>query len=306
MFDLTFLGTSASAPSIKRGLASLVVQHDEYRFMVDCGEGTQRQILKAGIGFKRLNHILLTHGHLDHILGLAGLVSTFLRWEAIDEINIYGSYHTMERVDDLINGVVLRGQTPQVPVNLHDIKPGVIFETDKFQVTAFPVDHRGSSSLGYRFDEYGRRPFLPEAAEALGIPPGPWRKDLVAGQAVVLPDGRTIQPDQVVGEMQPGTSLVVVGDVGRADKLLEDVRGADAMVIEATYLKEEAEMAATYGHSTAEEVAWLAREAEVKQLILSHVSRRYRDEDILQEAQAVFPNSWVARDFDNFQIKRSE
>ena len=273
--------------------------------MVDCGEGTQRQILRAGIGFKRLNHILLTHGHLDHILGLAGLISTFLRWEAIDEVNIYSSRHTMERVDDLINGVVLRGQTPQVPVNLHDIKPGVIFEAEKFQITAFPVEHRGSSSLGYRFDEYGRRPFLVDAAEALNIPPGPWRKDLVAGQAVVLPDGRRIQPDQVLGEMQTGASLVVVGDVGRADKLLEYVRGADAMVIEATYLTEEAEMAATYGHSTAEEVARLAQEADVKKLILTHVSRRYRDEEILEEAQSIFPNSWVARDFDNFQIKRS-
>ncbi len=145
-----------------------------------------------------------------------------------------------------------------------------------------------------------------EAAEALDIPPGPWRKDLVAGQAVVLPDGRRIHPDQVLGEMQPGTSLVVVGDVGRADKLLEYVHGADAMVIEATYLNDETEMAATFGHSTAEEVARLAQEAEVKQLILTHVSRRYRDEEILEEAQSIFPNSWVARDFDNFQIKRSE
>jgi len=306
LFDLTFLGTSASAPSIKRGLASLVVQHDEFRFMIDCGEGTQRQILKAGIGFKRLNHILLTHGHLDHILGLAGLISTFLRWEAIEEVNIYGSRHTMERVDDLINGVVLRNQTPEVPVNLHDIKPGLIFETDKFQITAFPVDHRGSTSLGYRFDEYSRRPFLPAAAEALHIPPGPWRKDLVVGKAAVLPDGRTIDPEQVLGELQPGISLVVVGDVGKPEKLLEYARGADALVIEATYLKEEAEMASTYGHSTAAAVASLALEAGVKQLILSYVSRRYRDEDILKEAQSIFPNSWVARDFDSFQIKRLE
>lgn len=306
MFDLTFLGTSASAPSIKRGLSSLVVQHDEYRFMVDCGEGTQRQILKAGIGFKRLNHILLTHGHLDHILGLAGLVSTFLRWEAIDEINIYGSRHTMERVDDLINGVVLRHQVPEVPVNLYDIKPGIIFQAEKFQITAFPVDHRGSTSLGYRFDEYGRRPFLPEAAEALAIPPGPWRKDLVAGKEVVLPDGRLIQPDQVLGALQPGVSLVVVGDVGKPEKLIEHVRGADAMVIESTYLEEEQDMAQTYGHSTAISVGHLAQAAGVRQLILTHVSRRYRDDDILKEAQRGFPNSLVARDFDNFQIKRSE
>ena len=274
--------------------------------MVDCGEGTQRQILKSGIGFKRLNHILLTHGHLDHILGLAGLISTFLRWEAIEEVNIYGSRHTMERVDDLINGVVLRRQPAGIPLNLHDIKPGLIFETDKFQITAFPVEHRGSSSLGFRFDEFGRRPFLPEAAESLSIPPGPWRKDLVAGKNVSLPDGRTIFPDQVLGPEQPGTSLVVVGDVGKPEKLFEYVRGADAMVIEATYLNEEKEMAATYGHSTAETVASLAKEAGVGQLILTHISRRYRDDDILEEARRVFPNTWLARDFDSFQIKRKD
>ena len=128
MFELVFLGTSASAPSIKRGLSSLVVKHDEYRFMVDCGEGTQRQILKSGVGFKRLNHILLTHGHLDHILGLAGMLSTFMRWEAIEEVNIYGSRHTMDRVRDLIDGVVLRGTKPPMLLNMLEIKPGLIFQ----------------------------------------------------------------------------------------------------------------------------------------------------------------------------------
>lgn len=306
MFELTFLGTSASAPSIKRGLSSLVVQHDEYRFMVDCGEGTQRQILKSGIGFKRLNHILLTHGHLDHILGLAGLLSTFLRWEAIEEVNIYGSRHTMERVDDLVNGVVLRRQPAEIPINLFDIKPGVIFSSEKFQITAFPVDHRGSGSLGFRFDEFGRRPFIPEAAEALAIPPGPWRKELVAGNAITLTDGRVIQPDEVLGPEVSGTSLVVVGDVGKPEKLIEHVRGADGLVMEATYLNEEREMAETFGHSTAEQSAALAKEAGVGQLYLTHVSRRYRDEDILEEARAVFPQTWLARDFDNYQIKRAE
>lgn len=304
MFELTFLGTSASAPSIKRGLSSLVVQHDGFRFMVDCGEGTQRQILKSGIGFKRLNHILLTHGHLDHILGLAGLLSTFLRWEAIEEVNIYGSRHTMERVDDLINGVVLRNQQPPIPVNLLDIKPGLIFSSDKFEITAFPVSHRGSASLGFRFDEFGHRPFIPEAAEELGIPPGPWRKDLVEGKPITLQDGRVIDPDQVLGPEQPGTSLVVVGDVGKPEKLAEYVSGADGLVMEATYLNDEVEMADVYGHTTAEKSALLAKENGVKQLILTHVSRRYRDEDILNEARAVFPNTFLARDFDNYQIKR--
>lgn len=306
MFELTFLGTSASAPSIKRGLSSLVVQHDEYRFMVDCGEGTQRQILKSGIGFKRLNHILLTHGHLDHVLGLAGLLSTFLRWEAIEEVNIYGSRHTMERVDDLINGVVLRKQPAEIPVNLFDIKPGLIFSTEKFQITAFAVDHRGSGSLGFLFEEFGRRPFINEAAEALAIPPGPWRKDLVAGKVITLADGRVIHPDQVLGPEVPGTRLAVVGDVGRPEKLIEQVRGVDGLVTEATYLNEERDMAATFGHSTAEQAARLAKEAGVGQLILTHISRRYRDDDVLEEARAVFPKTWLARDFDTYHIKRAE
>jgi len=303
LFDLVFLGTSASAPSIRRGLSSLVVMHDEYRFMVDCGEGTQRQILRSGIGFKRLNHILLTHGHLDHILGLAGLLSTFMRWEAIEEVNIYGTRHTLDRVHDLLYGVVLRGQDPGMPLNLLEIRPGVIFSAEKFQISAFPVEHRGSSSLGYVFEEFSHRPFMADVAEELNIPPGPWRKDLVQGKAITLQDGRVISPDMVLGKARPGTKLAVVGDVGKPFKLIDYLRDADAIVTEATYLTEEAEMAQQFGHSTAEQSALLAKAAGAKMLILNHVSRRYRDEAILAEAQAIFPNTYLAADFDSFQIK---
>ncbi|MGI6250126.1 MAG: ribonuclease Z [Anaerolineaceae bacterium] len=303
MFEVVFLGTSASAPSIKRGLSAMIIKHEEYRFLVDCGEGTQRQILRSGVGFKRLNHILLTHGHLDHILGLAGLLSTFMRWEAIEEVNIYGTRHTMERVDDLVNGVVLRGTKPPMPINLLDIQPGLIFRAENFEINAFPVDHRGSSSLGYRFMEFPRRPFLAEKAEALGIPPGPWRKDLVEGKKVTLADGRVFLPEQVLGEERPGAHLVVVGDVGRPEKLMKYVRGADTLVIESTYLQEEQDIAREFGHTTAQTVAQLALEAGVRHLILTHVSRRYPDELILAEAQAVFPNTSLARDFDTFKVK---
>jgi len=277
--------------------------HDEYRFMVDCGEGTQRQILRSGIGFKRLNHILLTHGHLDHILGLAGLLSTFMRWEAIEEVNIYGTRHTLDRVHDLLYGVVLRGQDPGMPLNLLEIRPGVIFSAEKFQISAFPVEHRGSSSLGYVFEEFSHRPFMADVAEELNIPPGPWRKDLVQGKTITLQDGRVISPDMVLGEARRGTKLVVVGDVGKPFKLIDYLRDADAIVTEATYLTEEAEMAQQFGHSTAEQSALLAKAAGAKMLILNHVSRRYRDEAILAEAQAVFPNTYLAADFDSFQIK---
>lgn len=304
MFEIIFLGTSASAPSVHRGLSALLIQHEEYRFLVDCGEGTQRQILRAGAGFKRLNQIFLTHGHLDHILGLAGLVSTFLRWDVMEEVEIYGSQHTLDRVHDLIFDVVLRGYHGKPPVILHQIKPGNFFDTDRFSVTAFPVDHRGSNSLGYRFEEISRRPFLPEKAEALGIPPGPWRRDLVNGKVVQLPDGREIQPDQVLGEPRKGTSLVVVGDVGREEKLLPYIKDADALVIEATYTEEEADLADRFGHITAARAAELANSANIRDLYLTHFSRRYRERDILEEAQTVFPAVHVARDFDQFQIKR--
>ena len=306
VFEILFLGTSASAPSVHRGLSSQVVMHDEYRFLIDCGEGTQRQILQAGIGFKRLNRILITHGHLDHILGLAGLLSTFSRWEAIDELEIFSGRWALERIHDLLYGVVLRGARPPIAIHLREIQPGIFFERPDFKVTAFPVQHRGPDCYGYLFEEHARRPFLAEQADRLAIPPGPWRRDLVNGQAVTLPDGRQIHPDQVLGPERQGTRLVHVGDVGRTSDLLDVCQQADVLVIEATYLNEEADMARDFAHLTARQAAELATQAGVKQLILTHISRRYRERDVLAEAQAVFPATHVARDFDHFQIRRGE
>jgi ribonuclease Z len=306
LFELVFLGTSASAPSINRNLPSLLVKHGEYRFLIDCGEGTQRQILQAGIGFKRLNRILITHGHLDHILGLAGLISTLLRWETIDSLEIYGGKAALNRIHDLIYGVVLRGNHAQFDLALVPIEEGMFIEEKEFSVTAIPVQHRGPDNYGYLFQEKGRYPFLPEKAEALRIPSGPWRRDLVNGKAVNLPDGRTINPDQVLGEYKAGTRMVVLGDIAETDSLLSYCDQADALVTEATYLESEAEMAQQFGHMTARKSAQLAAKANVKQLILTHLSRRYREKDILAEAQAVFPNTIVARDFDNYIVKKED
>ena len=306
MFDIIFLGTSASAPSIHRGLTAQVVKHDEFRFLIDCGEGTQRQILKSGIGFKRLSRILITHGHLDHILGLAGLLSTFSRWETMDELEIFAGRWALERIRDLVFGVVLRGARPPMRIHLIEVQPGVLFENDDFSVSAFPVHHRGPDCFGYLFEEKSRRPFLPDKAEQLDVPPGPWRRKLVDGQSIQLPDGRVVEPDQVLGSVRPGTKLVHVGDAGRTDDLLEVCSQADLLVIEATYLHEEAEMARGFAHLTARQAAELASEAEIKNLILTHISRRYRERDVLAEARAIFPRTEVARDFDVFQIKRGE
>jgi ribonuclease Z len=303
LFEITFLGTSASAPSPKRNLPAYLVQHDEFRFLVDCGEGTQRQILQSGIGFKRLNRILITHGHLDHILGLGGLLSTFMRWETIDRLEIYGGASALERIGDLIYGVVLRGAKPAMPVSLIEVKPGLLLDMEDFTVTAFPVNHRGPDCYGYLFEEKGRRPFLAEKADELGIPPGPLRGKLVRGESVTLDDGRQITPEMMLGDFRPGTRLAAIGDLGETDSLVDLLRGVDGIVIEATYLEEEKEMAREFAHLTARQAAEFAKQVGAGKLMLTHLSRRYRDKDVLMEAQAVFDNSFVARDFDSFTVK---
>lgn len=306
MFEIVFLGTSASAPSVHRGLSAQVVLAGEHRFLIDCGEGTQRQILRSGIGFKRLNRILLTHAHLDHILGLGGLVSTFARWENIDELEIWGGQATLDRVQNLLFGVVLDFERLPIAIHLIDLKPGLIFTGRDFTVSAFPVIHRGGGCFGFVFQEKTRRPFLAEQAAALGVPAGPERKRLVDGETLTLADGRVITPEMVLGAALPGVKLVYIGDIGRLDSVREHVAGADVLVIEATFLAQDAEAARAFGHITAQEAAALARDTGVRALILTHVSRRYRERDIVQEAQRVFPDTFVARDMDHFVLRRGQ
>ncbi|MCP4358503.1 MAG: ribonuclease Z [Chloroflexi bacterium] len=304
MFELIFLGTSASAPSVYRGLSAHIVLHREYRFLIDCGEGTQRQILKSGLGFKRLNKVLLTHGHLDHILGLGGFASTLSRWENMEQIDIYGGRTTLKRVANLLFKVVFPNGRSPININLNEIQPGVIFQDNKFSLTAVPVSHRGPGCFGFVFEEKAHHPFLAEKAAELDVPFGPERSLLVNGQSVTLADGRTIHPHDVLGEPVPGTKYVHIGDVGRTKGLVDVCQNADTLVIEATYLHEDSRMADEFGHMTAVRAAQLARDAQVKTLILTHLSRRYFARDIRREAQAIFPQTYVAHDFDHFHISR--
>lgn len=306
MFEVVFLGTSASAPSIYRGLSAAAVLAGEDRFLVDCGEGTQRQILRSGIGFKRLNRIFLTHAHLDHLLGLGGLVSTFTRWENLDELHIWGGRSTLERVETLLFGVVLRNQEPPIPIHLHRVQPGVLYTGRNFTVSAFPVTHRGPECFGYIFQENSRRPFLADQATALGVPAGPERSQLVRGESITLADDRVITPDMVLGEEIHGIKLVFTGDVARTHNLREVVADADALVIEGTFLERDRQMADSFGHITVEQAAQLAAETGVRGLLINHVSRRYREIDMINAARRIFPDAIIVRDLDHYIVRRDQ
>ncbi len=304
MFEIVFLGTSASAPSIHRGLPAQIILAGEHRFLIDCGEGTQRQILRSGVGFKRLNRILLTHSHLDHILGLGGLVSTFASWEEMSELEIWGGKPTLDRVQKLLYGVVLDYERLPIKIHLIELKTGRLMEAKDFTVSTFPVTHRGQGNFGFIFQEKSRRPFLTDKAEALNIPIGPERARLVKGESITLADGRIIEPDMVLGEIIRGAKLVHIGDTSRTDNVIEYIKDADALTIEATFLNENVEEARAFGHITAREAATLALENGVKTLLLTHVSRRYRERDIIDEARRIFPNTYVVRDLDQFALRR--
>ena len=304
MFEIVFLGTSASAPSVDRGLSAALLMYRDQRFLIDCGEGTQRQLLRSGVGFRKLDKILLTHGHLDHILGLGGIASTFSRWESITTMSIYGGQWALQRVKDLMK-VVLRGGEVDMALRFVPIRPGRLWTGERMTVTAFPVSHRGPGCFGYAFEVEGHSPFLAEEAERLGVPRGPERKSLIQGESITLEDGTVVHPDQVLGEEVRGVKLVHVGDAGRTDNLVDVCRDADALVIEATYSSRDADMASRFGHLTAAQAATLASRAGVKNLFLVHLSRRYSEREIGREARAIFPNTIVPRDLDHYRVSRN-
>ena len=300
MFELVFLGTAAAAPSAERGSPALLIARAPARFLVDCGEGTQRQLMRARLGFRGLGHVLLTHLHLDHVAGLAGLLATRQLFQLDDAIELVGSRETVAFARRYLSATI--GTEREAGYRLRAVSPGLVLSRPGWRLSAVPVAHRATESLGYLFEEEARRALLPGRLDGLGVPEGPERAVLARGLPVVLADGRSVTPEMVQGPDVSGAKLAIIGDVEEVASLVEPVSGADALVIEATFLERDAALARSRGHLTAAAAARLACEAEIGELLLTHISGRYQAAEILAEASAVFPRVRVATDFDRVSV----
>lgn len=301
MFALTFLGTSASVPSAARNHPALLLEAAGERMLIDCGEGTKRQLLRSGAGFRRLDRILLTHAHLDHVLGIPGLFSTLGLRQTSDAMTIHGGPGTLDIVIRMLAGLWGAGRAP-IAVQFAPLSEGPVVDAGDFTIDCFPVRHRDTDSFGFSFQSPARRHLLPDRLSALGVPDGPARGELAAGRAITLEDRRTIDPEDVLGPPSGGKKLVVIGDTETTEGLAKSVADADLLVIEATFLDRDAPTARDYGHLTAAEAARFAAANNVRQLVLTHLSGRYEDDEILAEAARFFSNVRIAADFDRIAV----
>ncbi|MDF0523179.1 ribonuclease Z [Bradyrhizobium yuanmingense] len=300
MFALTFLGTAASVPSVERNHPALLVEAAGKRILVDCGEGTQRQLLRSGAGFRRLDRILLTHAHLDHVLGIPGLFSTLGLRQTADTMTIHGGQGTLDFVINMLAGLWGAGRAP-IAVAFAPLAEGQVIDAGDFTVDCFPVRHRDTDSFGFAFRSPARRHLLSDRLATLGVPDGPLRGELAAGRPVVIGE-RTIAPEDVLAPPSGGSKLVVIGDTETTEGLSEYVADADLLVIEATFLDRDASTARNYGHLTARDAAAFAAANNIGQLVLTHQSGRYEDDEVLAEAAAIFPNTRIAADFDRIVV----
>jgi len=269
--------------------------------LVDCGEGTQRQLLRSGAGFRRLDRILLTHAHLDHVLGIPGLFSTLGLRQTSDVMTMHGGEGTLDLVIRMLAGLWGAGRAP-IPVEFAALTEGPVIDAGDFTIDCFPVRHRDTDSFAFSFTSPARRHLRPDRLAELGVPDGPLRGELAAGRPIATEGGRTIDPEDVLGPPSGGKKLVVIGDTETTDGLSQYVADADLLVIEATFLDRDATTARSYGHLTAAEAASFAATNNVGQLVLTHMSGRYEDAEILAEATTIFPNCRIAADFDRIVI----
>ncbi|HEU5358298.1 MAG TPA: ribonuclease Z [Gemmatimonadales bacterium] len=294
MLSLTLLGTGAACPTVDRNVASLAIHREGEMLLFDCGEGTQRQMMRYGVGFS-FDEIFFSHFHADHFLGLSGLLRTLGLLDRKAPLALYGPKGAEKWLGQ---AVALGMDRPKFPVEVQELKPGAVLKRAEYDIHAFPVDHRGEA-FGYALIEHERLGrFHPDRAKEFGVPEGPLWGKLHKGETVTLPDGRKVAPADLVGAPRPGRRVVYTGDTRPCRSVVEAAKGADLLVHEATFGEEERDRAKETGHSTAREAAEVAERAGVKKLLLTHISARYTREapELAAEARAVFPEAEVGRD----------
>jgi ribonuclease Z len=299
---LRFLGTAASRPTVERNVSALAVVREGETLLFDCGEGTQRQMMRYGVSFT-LGDIFFTHFHVDHVLGVAGLTRTMQLQGRTEPLRLWGPKGALRSLRQWLG---LGGERLAFPVEVAELQPNHPLERRGYAILPFPVDHRGAPAYGYALVEEERLGrFNPERARELGVPEGPLWKQLHRRRAVTLDDGRVIEAAEIVGAPRPGRRVVVTGDTRPCDATVEAARGADVLVHEATFAEEESARAVETGHSTAREAASVAERAGVQRLILTHLSARYsRDAaELEREARAVFANTSVAKDGTEVEVR---
>jgi ribonuclease Z len=292
--SLFFAGTAGSVPTPRRGLPALLLRAGGERILLDCGEGTQSQLLRSAVGLPELDAIFITHLHLDHWLGLPGMIKTFDMRDRDRPLDVFGPPGLKQLFGQSLRPII--GRTGY-PLNVIELEHHEEVGFGDFAIASFPVNHR-VEAYGYAFiedDRPGR--FDVEAARALGITEGPDFGRLQRGETV-----NGIKPEQVVGADRPGRRIVYTGDTAPVQSVEIYAADADLLVHEATFREEEHARARETGHSTARQAARTALEANVKLLALTHLSTRYFPREIREEARAVFENTVVPRDFDTIEI----
>jgi ribonuclease Z len=296
--DVVFLGTSGSTPTAQRAPAATLLRRGGERLLVDCAEGTQRQLLRSSVGLPDLEDIFLTHYHADHYLGLPGLLKTFSLRGREAPLAIHGP----PGLADLFGALRRLMGRVGYEVTLHELAPGDDLRRDGYEIRTFGLDH-GVSAIGYAFVE-DERPgrFDEAAADALGVPFGPERGRLQRGESVLLADGTTVEPGRLIGEPRAGRTVVLAGDTAPSERVVAAASGAHLLVHEATFLDDERDRARETLHSTAGEAAAVALAAGVELLALTHLSNRYFGSEVAKEAREVFPATVVPKDYDVIEI----
>lgn len=299
------LGTAASRPTVERGVSALAIIREGETILVDCGEGTQRQMMRYGVSFA-FEDLLFTHMHADHFLGLTGLIRTLQLQGRTEPLRLWGPVGSGKTLRACIT---MGGERTTFPVTISELEPGATIRRQDYHIETFAVDHRQTASLGFALVEETRLGrFNPELARELGIPEGPLWGRIHKGESVSLSDGRVVEPSQLVGAPRRGRRIVVTGDTRPCAGTILASQNADLLVHEATFCDEESARAFETGHSTAREAAEVARRAGVRRLVLTHISARYSgDTRVLErEARAVFANTTVARDGAEFELPLTE